>query len=298
MTEIAVTGTSNTALATAIHVTFKPWLDNYASKHTQEAYGRDALLWEAWCRHRGLDLLDPLPAHVTMWAAERREAGDASATVARRVSSVLTFYKWARHEGLTAANPEPFRRPKVNHDDGDVLGLTREQYQAVHAEATAPRTRALIVLLGQCGLRISEALGAEITDVREQSGHRVIRVTGKGDRPRTVTIPASAWRDVSAYIGARTGGLLFTTRGGRRWDRRDAYETVVKVGRAVGLEGFHPHQLRHTAATLMLEAGAPLDRVQLLLGHSSPEVTMRYARARNRLDGSPAYDLERYLNVS
>jgi integrase/recombinase XerD len=186
---VPVVRLSATAVAVAKHRVFQPWLANYPSQHTQDAYARDALLWEAWCLTNGVDLLHPLPAHVTLWASHRREQGDSNTTVVRRVSSVLTFYKWARHERITDANPEPFRRPKINRDDAEVLGLTREEYHRVCQHAGTARNLALITLLGQCGLRIYEALSTTFEDIREQGGHRTVQVIGKGERPRTVPMP-------------------------------------------------------------------------------------------------------------
>jgi integrase/recombinase XerD len=91
---------------------------------------------------------------------------------------------------------------------------------------------------------------------------------------------------------------VLITRTGRRWSRRDAWETVAAIGRWAGVDKLHPHTFRHTAATLMLDAGAPLDRVQTALGHASPATTMGYARARDRRDQSPVYDLAKYLAES
>lgn len=275
--------------------TLAPWLGNYPSAKTREAYTRDATLWDQWCRAHHVDVLHPLSGHITSWMQHRREQGDSESTVMRRISAVLTFYKWARHEGVTDANPEPFKRPKVSKDDVDILGLDRDQFLNVCKHAGGARNLAFVSLLGYCGLRISEALDADLDAIREQSGHRVIRVVGKGNRPRTVPVVAKAYTAVREYTGARHSGPIFLTRNGNRWQRRDAWECVEAIGRRAGMPGLHPHMLRHTAATLMLEAGAPLDRVQKVLGHASPATTMRYAQARDRLDGSPVYDLARYL---
>jgi integrase/recombinase XerD len=86
---------------------------------------------------------------------------------------------------------------------------------------------------------------------------------------------------------------MFTTLTGRRWDRNGAHDTITRIGQRARIT-LHPHLLRHTA-TLALDAGAPLDRVQDLLGHADPRTTMRYAHARQRLDTSAAYDLARWL---
>jgi site-specific recombinase XerD len=278
------------------------WLANYRSARTQDAYRRDVTAWAAWCTARGVDVVHPLPGDVTAWMGELRAFGRAEATLARKVSAVRLFYRWARHEGVTDAHPEPFRRPRPNRDAVITLGLDPEQIHAVLDAALSRgdtrRNYAFVALPVFCGLRVSEALGADVTDLGSARGHRVISVVGKGDRPRTVPMPPVVVDAPSTYVCDRAGGPLFVTGTGRRWARRDAWETVVRIGARAGVAQLHPHTFRHTAVTLMLDAGAPLDRVQTVVGHASPATTMAYARARDRLDASPEYDLARYLAES
>jgi len=99
---------------------------------------------------------------------------------------------------------------------------------------------------------------------------------------------------LDGYTRERAEGPIFTTHSGKRWDRNGAHDTITRIGQRASIPLF-PHLLRHTAATLALDADAPLDRVQDLLGHADPRTTMRYARARQRLDTSAVYDLARWL---
>lgn len=270
------------------------WLGDYAPP-TREAYMRDLRQWESWCVAHGVQLLDPKPGHVTQWISDLRSFGRTDATVARKVSTLASFYRWARHNGVTTADPMPLKRPKVHTDDAAKLGLAREQLLAVLREAKShsQRAHALVTLLIFTGLRISEALHADASDLGEQAGHHVLRVVGKGSRPRTVVLPAPVWHALHQYLGARTGPIFITTSG-KRLDRQSAHATIRLLGSRVGIT-LHPHLLRHSAATAALDSGAPLDRVQALLGHASPTVTMRYAQARDRLNNSAAFDLARYL---
>lgn len=87
---------------------------------------------------------------------------------------------------------------------------------------------------------------------------------------------------------------MFTTLSGKRWDRNGAHDTITRIGRHAHIT-LYPHLVRHTAASLTLDAGAPLDRVQDPLGHADPRTTMRYAKARQRLDTSAADDLAEWL---
>lgn len=272
------------------------WLDCYRSAKTQGAYGMDFGQWRAWCMDNGVDGLRPSSGQVAAWCGELRRAGRSEATVQRKMSAVLMFYKWARHEGYTDADPSPFRREEVHRDTAKNLGLSRDQLAAVVAITGDPsRERALVTLLAGCGLRVSEAVAVNVPDLREQQAHRVIAVMGKGQKPRSVPIPIKTYRVLTDYIGDRTDGPLFLARNGARWNRGDIWRTVERIGKAAGVPGLHPHIFRHTCATLMLESGAPLDRVQKVLGHASPVTTMAYAEARDRLDSSPVYDLDRYL---
>jgi site-specific recombinase XerD len=246
-----------------------------------------------------MDVVHPVPRDVTEWVGELRAAGRAEATLARRVSAVCSSYRWARHEGITDARPEPFRRPRPNRDAVITLGLDPGQVHAVLDAALSrgdtERNYAFVSLLVFCGLRVSEALGSDVTDLRSARGHQIISVVGKGDKPRSVPMPPAVVDALGSYVADRSDGPVFVTGTGRRWARRDAWETVVRVGNRAGISALHPHTFRHTCATVMLDAGAPLDRVQTGLGHASPATTMGYARARDRLDRSPVYDLARYL---
>lgn len=268
-------------------------------RRRRDAYRRDVTQWAAWCATRGLDVVRPLPGDVTAWVGDLRNAGKAEATLARKVSAVCSFHRWARHEGVTDANPTPFRRPRPDRDAVITLGLDPLQVHAVLDAALSrgdtQRNYAFVSLLVFCGLRVSEAVGADVDDLADARGHRVIRVMGKGGMPRSVPMPPQVIGPAEAYLADRSDGPVFVTRTGRRWSRRDAWETVAAIGHWAGVDKLHPHTFRHTAATLMLDAGAPLDRVQTVLGHASPATTMGYARTRDRLDQSPVYDLARYL---
>jgi site-specific recombinase XerD len=272
------------------------WLGGY-SLATQAAYRRDSEEWLDFCRYRGVEPLHATRGDATAWIDDLRRLGRADATVARKVATLASLYSWARDEGLTEADPIPRRRPKVARDDQHILGLDRDQARALlrSAEAWGSRERAFTVLLVTCGLRVSEALGADLSDIDEVRGHRVLTVTGKGCKRRSVALPPATWQALAEYTTGRKTGPIFITASGARWDRVAASRSLDRVAKRAGLPHLNPHVLRHTAATLALDAGAPLDRVQALLGHADPRTTMRYAAARERLDTSAAYDVARLL---
>lgn len=272
------------------------WLGGY-SEATQAAYRRDIQDWFDFCLDRSVDPLTASRGDTTAWIDDLRRAGRAESTVARKIAALASLYSWARDEGLTSADPIPRRRPKVAASDRGILGLDRDEVAALVRVAAdwGPREYAFVVLLVTCGLRVSEALGADLSDLDQVRGHWVLSVVGKGGKPRTIALPAATWDALSTYVGERTTGPLFITSKLTRWDRVAAARTLDRIASVAGLAHLHPHVLRHTAATLALDAGAPLDRVQALLGHADPRTTMRYAAARDRLDMSAAYDVARYL---
>lgn len=272
------------------------WLGGY-SANTRDAYRRDL---DQWSVHLGRDLHDARPGDVNAWVARMREAGWASSTVARKVTAVASYYEWAREEGLTECRPIPRRRPK-RHAAPVKLGLDRAQALAVLAASQrygrgvyAVRAHALMAVLVFCGLRVSEAVGLDLARFGQQRGHRVVDVVGKGDKTRTVPVPPPAWVPVETYLAGRAEGPVFVTATGAAWDRHGAFRTAVRVGRLAGVD-LHPHLMRHTAITLALDAGAPVDRVQTWAGHASLDTTMGYAQARQQLDASPGYDVARWL---
>jgi site-specific recombinase XerD len=273
------------------------WLGGY-SPATQAAYRRDGEEWIDFCRSRNVDPLVASRGDTTAWIDDLRRSGRADATVARKVATIASLYSWARDDGLTDADPIPRRRPTVSRDDRHILGLDRDQARALlrSAEAWGPRERAFTVLLLTCGLRVSEALGADLSDLDDVRGHRVLTVVGKGSKPRTVALPPATWHAIAEYVADRSEGPIFITSSGARWDRVAAARSLDRIAGRAGLPHLHPHVLRHTAATLALDAGAPLDRVQALLGHADPRTTMRYAAARERLETSAAYDVARLLS--
>ena len=174
---------------------------------------RDVTTWAAWCAARGVDVVHPTPGDVTARVGELRAAGRAEATLARKVSAVCSFYRWARHEGVTDADPTPFRRPRPDRDAVITLGLDPAQVHAVLDAALSrgdtQRYHPFVSLLVFCGLRVSEALGADVDDLADARGHRVIRVTGKGGKPRSVPMPPLVIGAADAYLDGREDGPVF-----------------------------------------------------------------------------------------
>lgn len=202
-----------------------------------------------------------------------------------------------------AATPS---RPKIDADHSATRGLSKTEARAflAAAELDGPRSYALATLLLHTGIRISEALGANLRDLQHDTGHRVLVVTRKGGKRAKIALPAPVLDALSAYLGASAAqgtevatseaasadAPIFTTSTGKRWASSEAFRTVRRLARIAGIEGHvSPHGLRHTHATLALDAGVPLRDLQDSMGHADPRTTRRYDRARARLERSSAY---------
>jgi len=156
---------------------------------------------------------------------------------------------------------------------------------------------ALVAMLGLLGLRIFEAGGANIEDLGEEHGHRVLKVRGKGGKVVLTPLPPAVARSVDRAIGNRDEGPILLNRRGARMDRHAATRRLVRLAEAanVRLPRMHPHMLRHTFVTTMLDAGVDLRDVQIAARHADPRTTMRYDRARKNLDRHPNYILAAYM---
>jgi site-specific recombinase XerD len=180
------------------------------------------------------------------------------------------------------------------------LGFTHLQSGALLTaarESPNPYDFALAAMLGLLGLRIFEATGANIADLGEEHGHRVLRVCGKGTKVVLVPLPPAVGRAIDRATGSRTRGPVLLNRRGARMDRHAATRRLhhlaedarIQVARA------HPHMLRHTFVTTMPGAGVDLRDVRIAARHAGPRTRMRCDRARQNLDRHPSYILAAYM---
>ena len=213
--------------------------------------------------------------------------GMARGSVARKVSTIHTFYRWLVQESMLAADPlhgvrppkQERRLPKVMHDT-DVSDLL----EAPAGDGPVVlRDRAILELLYATGVRVSELAGLDTADVDLDAG--VLRVTGKGNKQRIVVFGAPAERALRVYLRdgrpklarGRAEPALFLNRDGGRLSARAVQLLVKESGIAAGIEArAHPHLLRHTFATHMLDGGADVRVVQELLGHAKSTTTQIY----------------------
>ncbi len=238
--------------------------------------------------------VDAWVRHLTSNPQPRTGRPASAATVARKLSALSGFYDFGLHDAdvLSHSPVASVRRPKVA-DESQAIGLTTDELRRLLSTAAAhsPRSAALVSVLTFCGLRISEALCADVRDYSHDQGHRILKVTRKGGKAGRVALAPPVVRALGAYLRGRTDGPLFLARDGvTRYPYRSAHEQLGRLCRTAGLPaGVTPHSLRHSYATESLHLGAALQDVQDALGHADPRTTRRYDRNRGRLDRSPNY---------
>jgi site-specific recombinase XerD len=281
-------------MATAVH------LARYTGL-TRMHVASDLRIYLAWCGVRGLDPLAATRGQVELyvrWLQEIRRFRPS--TVSRRLSVVATFYRTCVIDGILDHSPaEHVRRPHVPAES-PTLGLSHLQFEALLTAARQSPNHndfALVAMLGLLGLRIFEATGTSIQDLGEEHGHRVLRVFGKGNRITLVPLPPAVGRAIEHAVDDRTTGPILRNIHGRRMDRHAATRRLRRLAEVsvVRLPRMHPHMLRHTFVTTMLDAGVDLRDVQIAARHADPRTTMRYDRARNNLDRHPTYILAAYM---
>ncbi len=260
------------------------------SRNTLEAYRSDLLQYGRFLEERGLTAVGATGAEIESFLAALDGSGGRSAspaTIHRKAACLRSFYRHLRREGVLDADPTatvsaPRRGRKLPQvlTRGEV-GLLLEQ-----PRGTAPtdlRDRALLELMYACGLRASEAIGLEVSDVDLEEG--VLRARGKGSKERLVPVGHTAAEAVRRYlergrpalVGARLETHLFVNFRGGSLTRQGLYKIVRKHALSAGLaDRMSPHTLRHTFATHLLAGGCDLRSVQEMLGHADVATTQLY----------------------
>lgn len=280
------------------HELLGAWLASYGSPHTRAAYSRDARIFLGYLEATGLDLLAVRRPHVDVFARTRQAAGDAPATLNRRLAAVSALYGYAVDDGVLTGNPAArVRRAAVDADHSTTAALTRREAEDLLGAARehSPRAHGLVDLMLSTGVRISEALDAKLSAL---SADRLV-IIRKGGKAAVIPLPEHTVKALRGMAGSTGTELshgneadrwLFATASGRSWARTDAAKLVSRLAQKAGIaKRVSPHVLRHTHATLALELGVPLHHLQDSLGHTDPRTTRRYDHTRHRLEHSSAH---------
>jgi integrase len=189
------------------------------------------------------------------------------------------------------------RRPRIDYES-HATALDRNEVGAllVAAGVGSAAEHALVSLLALNGLRVSEAIGADIEQLGLARGHRTLTITRKGGKVVTIPLAPRTARTIDLAIGERMEGPIFLGPDGGRLDRHAAGMAVRRAARRAGItKPVGPHTLRHVSITAALDAGVPLRDVQEAASHADPRTTMRYDRARVSLDRQATYIVAAFL---
>jgi integrase/recombinase XerD len=270
------------------------WLEEGLSKNTLTAYRRDLMLFAEWLRDQRLSLNDTTEAQLAGYFAARHTQTRAT-TANRRLTVFKRYFRWALRERRIAADPtlklqaarQPLRVPKT---------LTEAQVEALLAapDVGTPlglRDRTMLELMYASGLRVSELVGLKVLALGMNEG--VLRVLGKGSKERLVPFGEVARLWIGRYLAEARGTILggqqtqdlFVTSRGAAMTRVMFWMIVKKHARTADITSpLSPHTLRHAFATHLLNHGADLRAVQMLLGHADISTTTIYTHvARERL---------------
>ncbi len=272
------------------------WMEHGLSKHTLSAYQADLKGLAKWAASgHGGDLLSLNKIHLQSYLAHRITQGIKARSTARMLSTLRRFYQYQVRENRLTEDPSALlESPKL----GVLLPKTMSERE-VEALLEAPdlndqlglRDRAMLELLYATGLRVSELVNLGITDISLAQG--VLRVIGKGDKERIVPMGEEAALWICNYVknargdilGQHVSNSLFVTRRGSAMTRQMFWVIIKRHAKTAGIrESLSPHVLRHAFATHLLNHGADLRVVQMLLGHSDLSTTQIYTHiAKERL---------------
>jgi site-specific recombinase XerD len=205
---------------------------------TRDAYALDLRQYVSWCQQHGLRPFQARTADIECFGRDMETRGRARATIARRVCTVAGFYRYAVEEELLDHSPAVHvRRPRLDYES-HAIGLDRNEVGALLVAAglgPAPE-HALISLLAINGLRIFEALGADIDALGLERGHRTLTIVGKGRKVVTIPLAPRTARAIDLAIGERLDGPIFLRPDGHRMDRHCASRIVRRVTRRAGVD--------------------------------------------------------------
>ncbi len=245
------------------------------SPHTVRAYARTLAQLRAHLARSGRDTLGARTIDLRSFLFEAGR-GRAAATIARHVAALRTYAGWLVETERATTHPAlELEPPKVGRHLPRFVSVAKadEVLEAPHPA----RDRAVLEVLYGAGLRVGELCALDPDDVDLNTG--LVRVRrGKGGKERRVPMGAAAVEAVTDWLAERGDGPgpLFLNARGRRLGDRTVRRVLARVGRAAAVPDLHPHALRHSFATHLLDAGADLRGIQELLGHASLSTTQRY----------------------
>ncbi len=271
------------------------WLEDGLSDLTREAYFRDLCRFKSWLTKQQKALCEAERADVQAFLVERSHQGISTRTSARTLSSLRRFYRYLLREAVVTVDPcTDIVFPRLGQPLPGVLSESQVEAllaAADHGLPTALRDRAMLETLYATGLRVSELIGLRLGDLDLEAGW--LRVTGKGGRQRVVPLGEEAIDVLKNYLqqlrpdweGRRSADYVFLSARHQPLSRQAFWYLIKRLAQRAGISTpVSPHTLRHAFATHLLNHGADLRSVQMMLGHASLSTTQIYTHvAKHRL---------------
>jgi integrase/recombinase XerD len=270
------------------------WLEKGLAAHTRSAYRSDLALFNGWLQARNVQLPDAGREVILDHLAWRLNEGYKARSTARLLSGLRGFYRFLLREQLISRDPTlQIDLPQLGRPLPKSLSEADVEALLAAPELDNPiglRDRAMLEVLYACGLRVSELIGLTLSQVNLRQG--VLRVFGKGSKERLVPLGEEAIAWIERYskearpflLDGKPSDVLFPSLRGEQMTRQTFWYRIKHQARAAGVaKSLSPHTLRHAFATHLLNHGADLRVVQMLLGHSDLSTTQIYthvARAR------------------
>lgn len=263
------------------------WIEQGLSDNTLAAYRSDLMQLAKWLDQQGQSMLQADPGQLTRYLAARMQAGVSARTAARLLSAMKRFFAYQVREGRIKDDPcAVIEAPRLGRSLP--TSLTEEEVESLlqtpdTQSALGYRDRAMLELLYATGLRVSELVNLQLYQVNFRQG--VLRVTGKGNKERLVPMGEEAIDWLESFIrehrpdilGQRQSESVFPTRRGSAMTRQAFWQAIKRYATQAGIrKRLSPHTLRHAFATHLINHGADLRVVQLLLGHSDLSTTQIY----------------------
>ena len=263
-------------------------IERGSSPLTISAYRHDLHDYAVFLEQKSIHKVEDISRDVVVsYEADLMTRSYAASSVERHISVLKGFHKFLLREARSKNNPcESLKLPKVPKTLPDVISIDQMNTllsQPFENNARGKRDRTILEVLYGCGLRVSELVSLDLGDLSLDEGY--MRVFGKGSKERIAPIAGIARDLLENYLQqARPelrsstrpeSGVFLNARGGRL-SRQSVHSIVVHAGRFIKIENLHPHTLRHSFATHMLEGGADLRVIQEILGHSDISTTQIY----------------------
>jgi integrase/recombinase XerD len=272
-------------------------LERGMARNTLQSYRSDLLQFGAFLKQRARGAENAEPADVADFLTELARGNGrppaSTSTIQRKAAALRSFYRHLRREGVRESDPTAqLTPPRKSRKLPRVLGRAEVQRLLEQPKGTDPialRDRALLELMYACGLRASETIDLDMTQV-DLVDH-VVLARGKGSKERLVPVGRTAARAVADYlrrgrphlVGERTQTRLFVNFRGGTLTRQGLYKIIGRHARSAGLaDKMSPHTLRHTFATHLLAGGCDLRSVQEMLGHADVSTTQLYTHLSNQ----------------